>query len=101
MDRRLDLHNILTSIEGLNGVHYQPPSNVRLVYPCIVYSLAGREIRYADNGKYVAMSRFTVSLITRDPDDPKRQSLEDIRHSSFDRAYTADNLHHFVYTIYH
>lgn len=100
MENRLHLHDKLVSIPGLNGVYFQPPENLKLSYPCAVYSLSSKDVRFANNRKYLTMDRYTVTIISRNPDEPARSYLDSFPYSSFDRAYPADNLHHFVYTIY-
>ena len=39
MRDRLDLHECLCKILNSNNVYFQPPENVRMNYPAIVYSL--------------------------------------------------------------
>ncbi len=69
-------------------------------YPCIVYRLDDANDVHADDHIYWRLYRYNVTYITKDPDDPKRDAIDDMRYSSFDRFYVSDNLNHFVYTIY-
>lgn len=93
-------------LEGLVGegkkVYFQPPGNVKLSYPCIIYGLYRYDTRHADNILYRSKASYTVTYIDTNPDATfpemylKTQPL-----THFDREYTADNLHHWVFTTYY
>ena len=38
MGNRLELHEILVDALGSRNVYYQPPENIKITYPAIVYS---------------------------------------------------------------
>lgn len=82
-------------------VYYQPPSNFRMVYPCIRYSLDNTFDRYADNGRYNNYNRFTITIIDKDPDSILYKYILEMPYTSFNRVYQADNLYHYVITIYY
>ena len=98
--RRIELHHKLERILGSKNVYFQPPTGMRLIYPCVVYSLSTANDVHANNNIYRRLYRYTVTYITKDPDDPKRDEFDDLRYCAFDRFFTSDNLNHFVYTIY-
>ena len=98
--RRVQLHRILESVLGSRNVYFQPPTGTKLQYPCIIYNLADANDHHADDRIYRRLYRYTVTYITKDPDDPKRDEIDDLRYCAFDRFFTSDNLNHFVYTIY-
>lgn len=81
-------------------VYYQPPASVRIQYPCIIYKLNRIPSKWANNDPYHLEHSYEVILITEDPDDPLVDRLASLHATRFDRYYSADNLHHFVYTIY-
>lgn len=64
--KRLALYNNLTNI--VEEVHYQPPANVRLTYPCIVYRPSDIKNQYANNIKYLGFHTFSATLMTEDID---------------------------------
>ena len=101
MDRRLKLHQLLVKTAGNDvKVYYQPPSNVTMTYPCLVYERSKAETRFADNNPYRYTKRYTVTVIDRDPDSeiPDRvATLPMCTHSTF---FVADNLNHDVFDIY-
>lgn len=98
--RRNELHRVFERILGSKYVYYQPPTGLQMNYPCIVYNLADANDTHAENRIYRRLYRYTVTYITKDPDDPKRDAIDDLRYCSFDRFFSSDNLNHFVYTIY-
>lgn len=98
--RRILLHRILENVLGSKNVYFQPPTGTKLQYPCIVYKLADANDQHANNKIYRRLYRYTMTYITKNPDDPKRDEIDDLMYCSFDRFFTSDNLNHFVYTIY-
>lgn len=97
---RLELQAILETIPGVAKVYYSPPASVFMEYPCIRYELAGMTVRRADNIPYFGAKRYSVTLIDEDPDTEIPSHMLNIPFCSFDRAYVADGLMHFVYTLY-
>lgn len=95
---RSDFHNRLEKL-GCRA-YFQPPSNVSIGYPCIVYELDRIVKKRADNGVYLKTRRYQVKLITKNPDDPIVDVLASMVHSEFERHYTTDTLNHFVFNIY-
>lgn len=101
MDRRLELHEILVSILGGRNVYFQPPPSIRMKYPCIVYELDDIHTMKADNSKYADKRRYKITVIDSDPDSEFIDKLLELQYCSFDRFYAADNLNHFVFTLYY
>lgn len=99
--RRAELDKILRDLLGSKNVYYQPPNGIQLKYPCIVYNLDAEDDVHANNDIYRRLRRYSLTYMTKDPDDPKREELNDLRYCRFIRAFANDNLNHYVYTIYH
>lgn len=100
MRSRLELHNEL--LEILEHCYFQPPESVKLVYPCIVYSLDNVDTRYADDIRYHNMKRYTLTLIEKNPDTPYlEQILEKFQYCRHDRRYVTDNLTHDTFSLYY
>lgn len=98
MGQRLELQARLEEI--CPNVYYQPPKNVAMQYPCIVYKLKGIDDTYASNDRYLTVNEYEAVVIDRDPDSQiPRAILTAFRYSRFSSHYTADNLHHFALTI--
>lgn len=102
MARRLKLHEELCDVLGNRNVYYQPPSSVLLKYPCIKYTKSGIDRKRADNQLYKKVDRYELIVIVSDPDsDIGDKILAHFPMCSFDRWYPANNLNHYVYTLYY
>lgn len=95
---RRELHEFLKSFT--QNVYFQPPSSVLMKYPAIVYNRNRSQKVHANNDPYLKYNQYMITVIDRDPDSEIAKQIEDVRMCSFDRTYTADNLNHFVYTLY-
>lgn len=99
---RVDLQRILENVVGVgHKVWFQAPTNTKLTYPCIMYTLSDKDVRKADNGMYKYMNQYECTYITRDPDDPVVDALLALEYCEFDRHYVSDNLNHYTFTIYY
>ena len=102
MERRLQLQADLEQILGSKNVYFQPPSSFQMIYPCIRYELDEIDAKHADNRVYTKKKAYLVTYVTEDPDDDLSDEMFGaFQMIHFDRHYTADNLHHFVYKIYY
>lgn len=102
MTDRLGLQALLVAILGSSEkVYYQQPSNVAMRYPCIRYELDDIDIRHAGNRPYTLARAYSITYISPDPDGPIVDALAMLPSCSFERHYTAENLHHYVYNIFY
>ena len=102
MGTRQDLQNRLEEILGSKSVYYQPPESIKLKYPCIIYSLTDIYTRNADDLHYSMQKSYTVTVISRDPDNDIAESiLRSHSKTRFDRRYVTDNLYHDILTVYY
>lgn len=95
---RLDLQTLLASITP--NVYFQPPVNVQLKYPCIVYKRDYANARFADNIQYRYNKRYQIMVIDQNPDSLIPDKVAELPMCTFDRFYTADNLNHDVFNLY-
>ena len=98
MGQRLDLHQILETFT--ENVYFQPPTNIQLKYPCIIYKRDFADTKFADGKPYSFKLRYMVMIIDRDPDSDIPEKVAAMPMSLFNRFYTADNLNHDVYNLY-
>ena len=75
---RTELQDLLEEILGSSNVYFQPPENLKLRYPCIVYSRNKVTSTFADNGSYIRRRRYSVILIDKNPDSPYVEPIADI-----------------------
>lgn len=99
---REELQMVLESILGSRNVYFQPPESFKLSYPCIVYELGNVSMLYANDKPYLHDKSYTVTLIDGDPDSELvLQLLLQLPYCDFDRYYAADNLNHWVFTLFY
>lgn len=101
MGLRTDFHDVLVDINGSDEVYFQPPANVRMVYPAIVYELSNLDSTHANNDPYRIAVAYLVTHIDRDPDSVVPMKLARLRTSNFSRRFVADGLNHTVFNIYY
>lgn len=102
---RLMLHQILEQLVGEEPeqkikTYFQPPSQVQMEFPCIVYDLDDAETEFADNVPYRYTKRYQVTYISADPDDEVPDRIASLPMSSFNRKFVAANRHHTVFSVY-
>jgi hypothetical protein len=95
---RLQLHDLLKTITEY--VYFQPPPNIQMQYPCILYSRDGSSVDHANNELYRHAKRYQVTVIDRDPDTALSDMVEKLKFSRFDRFFAVDDLNHFVFTLF-
>lgn len=100
MDRRLSFQTLLENLLGSRNVYFQPPENVSIAYPAIVYNLTNVDVKRADNNVYTHRAGYDVKYISRSPTGEIKTELLKLPMSSFVREYVASGLNHTVYRIY-
>lgn len=98
MAPRVELQALLESLTP--RVYFQPPSNLTLEYPCIVYQQDSGKTDHADDAPYRYSKRYAVTIIDRDPDSPIPDMVAALPTCSFNRFFVADNLNHHVFNLY-
>ena len=96
------LQEILQEIMGPNHkVYFQPPENLKISYPCIVYERSNALSQYADNNPYQITKRYQVTLMTKSADsDQYLDKLLELPMCTFDREYKVDGIVHAVFNLY-
>ena len=100
MGTRLELQTVLENILGSRNVYFQPPPNVNMLYPCIVYNKNNIDIRYANNTPYKHKKRYQVTVIDANPDSEIPDKMANLPLCSFDRQFKANQLNHDVFNLY-
>ena len=101
MASRLQLQTELETLLGSKNVYFQPPQSKLIEYPAIRYSISRIDTRHANNMIYKQKTAYEVVLIDYNPDSEYLNSILKLPYCSFDRTYPAENLHHFVFTLYY
>jgi len=100
MASRLKLQQLLKTLLGSPNVYFQPPENLKLSYPCIVYARNSGETQFADDNPYTYTKRYGLTVIDKNPDSEILDKIATLPMCTFDRHYTADNLNHDTYNLY-
>ena len=98
MGQRLELHQLLETFT--EHVYFQPPTNIKLEYPCIIYKRDFADTLFADNHPYRHTKRYMVIIIDPNPDSEIPDKVAGMPMSLFNRFYTADDLNHDVYNVF-
>ena len=82
------------------NVYFQPPANIIMQYPCIVYKRSSDWVERADNSLFQRMIRYEVVVIDRDPDSPIPGSVAELQYCRFERHFAIDDLNHDTFNLY-
>lgn len=100
MKSREELHDVLVNVLGSRNVYFQPPENLNLKYPCIIYELSDIRTVKADNIGYLKIKRYSVTVIDEDPDSEIPNAVLELPYCSFDRWFATSDLNHWVFSLY-
>jgi len=98
MAPRLKLHQLLEAFA--DNVYFQPPENVNLKYPCIIYERNYADTKFADDNPYTHVLRYMIVVIDQDPDSEIPGKVASIPMCVYNRFYTVDNLNHDVFNVF-
>lgn len=100
MGQRLQLQSLLETLLGSGNVYFQPPNNVQMAYPAVVYHRDYGVSLFADNKPYRNTKRYAVTVIDQDPDSLIPDKIEALPLCRFSRHFAADDLNHDVFDLY-
>lgn len=98
MAPRQDLQTLLLSLTP--NVYFQPPANVQMVYPCIVYQRDYGDTKFAGNEPYSYTTRYQVTVIDRNPDSDIPSKVAQLPMCTYSRFFVADDLNHDVFSLF-
>jgi hypothetical protein len=101
MLKRVDIQEKFKFLLGSNNVYYQPPANLKMKYPAIVYSLDGLDVKRFDNTRLINKNCFSVTHIYRNESENLVETmLKNFEYISFDNRSIVDGIYNDHYTIY-
>ena len=101
MLKRVDIQDKFKFLLGSNNVYYQPPANLKMKYPAIVYSLDGLDVKRFDNTRLINKNCFSVTHIYRNESENLVETmLKNFEYISFDNRSIVDGIYNDHYTIY-
>ncbi len=100
---RLILQEKLEEILGSNHVYFQPPEDIRLIYPCVIYERSGMNVNYADDDPYNDWFQYDVMYISKNPDTNEfiQRMVNEFKHCRYERHFVSDNLNHETFSLYY
>lgn len=98
--RRSQLQILLEEILGSEHVYFQPPANVQMNYPAIVYNRDAADTKFAGNAPYSYTKRYQVTVIDRNPESEIPDKVAKLPLCTFNRFFTANGLNHDVFSLY-
>lgn len=100
-NKRLELDQILRDLLGSTNVYFQPPENIRMKYPAVVYHRQNADSKFANNKTYISCMRYQVTYIDANPDsDFNKKMIETFPMCTYDNHFVADNLNHEIFDLY-
>lgn len=104
MSKRLELdallRKVMKDVSGVENVYFQPPENLLLKYPAIVYSRSDIRNRPADDMVYSQFTFYDLTVIDKNPDSLLVYAVASLPRCKFGRHYKSDNLNHDTFTIF-
>lgn len=100
ISKREEFGRRLKLCSDVSNMYFQPPSDINMKYPCIVYKLKAKKTSYANNKKYINKDCYTVIVIDKNVNSCIPEKVESMKYSSFKSHYVVDNLNHWEYEIY-
>lgn len=99
--KREDLQKKLVDILGSSNVYFQPPSNLKMKYPAIVYTLDKIPTRKANNHTYIKNRNYVVTHIYQSPkNELTDKMLDSFQFIKFVNRGYEDGLYNDRYEIY-
>lgn len=95
-----DLLHLLRKAVAHNRVYFQPPENLKLGYPAVVFNLTKIKVDHADDIPYKGAREYMITLITKDPEPDALEEILKIPYTTLDSTYQSDGMNHFVFTTY-
>ena len=101
-DLRLELDDKLRDLLPSDWhLYFQPPENLKLKYPALVYSKSTGDTYYANNSDYIYNRQYELTFISEDPDDETpRNVMKELRYCRANRHFVTNNLNHDTCVLY-
>lgn len=99
MRTRLELHNEL--LQFVSKAYYQPPSDIRMQYPCVIYAKLTPHTEQANNRLYKKFNFYQLIVVEPDPDSELADRIVDhFQYASINNRAVVDRLHQTTINLY-
>lgn len=100
MGSRLELQAALESYCA--NVYYQPPENIKLKYPCVLYHLSGDYNLKSNDSLYVSVNKYDLTVIDQDPESMIPKNIYyNFKTCSLGHMFVNDGLYHSMLHLYY
>ena len=96
---REELHDLLVEALGKSNVYFDPPENIKMKYPAIVYHRNNIKNTFADDIPYKQTYSYSVTLIDDDPDSEVLPRIASLPMCTYEQHYTSNGMNHDVFII--
>lgn len=100
MYSRAELHQKLVDLLGSKYVYFQPPEDLNLNYPCIIYERHDIDNTHANDKVYVENVRYRATVVDANPDSEIVKKMNNFKYAHFVRHYAVKQLNHDIFDIY-
>lgn len=94
------LRKVMKDISGVENVYFQPPENLRIKYPAIIYERDDIRNRQADNIPYSQDTIYQVTVVDKNPDSLLVFAISALPKCRYERHFVSDGINHDVFTIF-
>lgn len=96
---RVELQELLK--EYCDTVYFQPPSSIRINYPCIVYNRSTDYINRANDKLYMKEKMYRVTVMDKNPDSDIADRIQELPWAVIISRDVIDNIYHTTLNIYY
>jgi hypothetical protein len=86
--------------EDKDNVYFQPPPDIEMRYPAIVYHRDSSNTRFANNLPYGRTKAYQVTVISSNPNSAIPDRVAALPMCEHQRFFSNDGLNHDVFTLY-
>ena len=102
MRNRLELQSELVDLLGSKNVYFQPSTNIKLTYPCVIYELQKFDDRFANDSRYITYQVYQITHVyQRYQNNLQEKFRERFQFIEFNNSSKIDGLYQDVYTLYY
>ena len=96
---RESLHDLLVELLGSPNVYFDPPENLKMKYPAIVYNRNNIKNTFADDKPYKQNCSYIITIIDEDPDSEIVEKISELPSCEHSTNFTLDGMNHDVFII--
>lgn len=101
MGTRVELQSELENKLGSRNVYFQPPENIKIKYPGIVYEYNPLTNVHANDRVYIQRTSYRITVISPNPLEPCVHKISEMPTCRHVQHYVSDNLYHDVFNLYY